>query len=62
LSEECATSANEPSQGRMGEDENELTVEISYRGVEKKFSGSAESVWLSLNRFFNEFLPSFEVA
>jgi predicted nucleic acid-binding Zn-ribbon protein len=49
-------------QSRQSENENELTVQIRYRDVEKTFSGTAESVRLSLNRFFNEFLPSFEVA
>jgi hypothetical protein len=62
LGKDCAASASEPPQSRRGEDKDELTVEVRYRGVEKKFSGNVESVWLSLNRFFNEFLPSFEVA
>jgi len=62
LSEECADSANERSQSHRGEDEDELTVQVRYKGVEKKFSGGVESVWLCLNRFFDEFLPSFEVA
>lgn len=62
MGEECAASGREPSQNRRDEDEDELTVEVKYKGVEKKFSGGAESVWLSLNRFFNQFLPSFDVA
>jgi hypothetical protein len=37
-------------------------VQVRYKGVEETFSGSVESVWLSLDRFFNQFLPSFEVA
>jgi len=51
-----------PPQSRQSENEDELTVQVRYKDVEKTFSGSAETVWLSLNRFFNEFLPSFEVA
>jgi len=39
-----------------------LTVQIRFRDVEKTFSGSPEDVWLSVNRFFGEFVPSFEVA
>jgi DNA-binding MarR family transcriptional regulator len=61
LEEEHAASGRGPPQSR-GEDKDELTVEIRYKGVEKKFSGNAESIWLSLSRFFNQFLPSFEVA
>jgi len=39
-----------------------VTVHVKYGDVEKTFTGSVEDVWLSLNRFFGEFLPSFEVA
>ena len=37
-------------------------MHVRYRDVEKTFSGSLEDVWLSVNRFFCEFLPSFDVA
>jgi hypothetical protein len=39
-----------------------VTVHVKYGDVEQTFTGSVEDVWLSLNRFFGEFLPSFEVA
>jgi len=39
-----------------------VTVHVRFGDVEQTFSGSVEDVWLSLNRFFGEFLPSFEVA
>jgi hypothetical protein len=39
-----------------------VTVHVKYGDVEKTFTGSVEDVWLSLDRFFGEFLPSFEVA
>jgi hypothetical protein len=41
---------------------DEVTVHVKYCDVEKTFSGNAEEVWLSLNKFFAEFLPSFDVA
>jgi len=37
-------------------------VNVKYGDVEKTFSGSLEDVWLSLSRFFGEFVPSFGVA
>ena len=37
-------------------------MQIKYGDVEQTFTGSVEDVWLSLNRFFGEFIPSFEVA
>jgi len=46
----------------MGEGTGRVTVHVRFGDVEQTFSGSVEDVWLSLNRFFGEFLPSFEVA
>ncbi|MEM3459090.1 MAG: hypothetical protein QXN36_00670 [Candidatus Bathyarchaeia archaeon] len=40
----------------------DVTVHVRYGDVEKTFSGSVEDVWLSLSKFFGEFLPSFDVA
>ena len=37
-------------------------VHVRFGDVEQTFTGSVEDVWLSLNRFFGEFLPSFKVA
>lgn len=41
---------------------NNITIQIKHRDVEKTFSGSLEETWLLVNKFFNEFLPSFEIA
>jgi len=40
----------------------EVVVVVRFGGVEKTFTGSVEDVWLSLNKFFGEFIPSFSVA
>jgi len=40
----------------------QVSVHVRFGDVEQTFTGSVEDVWLSLNRFFGEFLPSFEVA
>jgi hypothetical protein len=45
----------------MGE-EKRVMVRVRFGDVEETFSGSVEDVWFSLNRFFGEFIPSFEVA
>jgi hypothetical protein len=37
-------------------------VHIRYRDIEKELSGSPEEVWLLLNKFFDELLPTFETA
>jgi hypothetical protein len=41
---------------------DKIVVQVKFGDVEETFSGSLEDVWLSLNRFFGEFLPSFAVA
>jgi hypothetical protein len=38
-----------------------VTVNIKYKDVEKTFSATPEETWLLLNKFFNQFLPSFEI-
>ncbi len=59
--EEHATAVGRKAEKHV-ENEKDLTVSVSFKGVEKTFSGSVESVWLGLNRFFSDFLPSFETA
>jgi len=39
-----------------------VTVRVKYGGVEQTFTGNVEDVWVSVNRFFGELVPSFEVA
>ena len=46
----------------MTEQANLVTVHIKYKDVEETFSGNLEQVWLHLNKFFAEMLPSFETA
>ncbi|MGQ9624404.1 MAG: hypothetical protein ACUVUF_05990 [Candidatus Bathycorpusculaceae bacterium] len=46
----------------MSGEMDKIIVHVKFRDVEKTFSGSLEEVWLSLNKFFSEFVPSFEVA
>ncbi len=41
---------------------DKVTVQVKYKDVEETFSGTPEEVWLLVNRFFKEFLPSFEIA
>ena len=46
----------------MTERQDSVTVRIKYKDVEKEFFGTIEEAWLLLSKFFNEFLPSFEIA
>lgn len=41
---------------------DKMRVQISFRGSEESFEGTAEEMWLLLGKFFNQLLPSFEVA
>ena len=42
--------------------EDKVTVQVKYKDVEETFSGSVNDVWVSINRFFSEFIPTFEVS
>jgi len=46
----------------LTEKKEKVAVQIKYKDVEKTFSGTMEEAWLLLNKFFSEFLPSFEIA
>ena len=46
----------------MTEKPSQVTVQVKYKNVEKTFQGTVEETWLLLNKFFSEFIPSFEVA
>lgn len=35
---------------------------MKYGELEKTFVGNLEDVWLSINKFFSDFLPSFEIS
>jgi len=39
-----------------------ITVHIKYGDVEQTFTGNVSDVWVSVNRFFSEMIPAFEVA
>jgi hypothetical protein len=47
----------------MGEAESgRITVVVKYGGVEQTFTGSVNDVWVSVNKFFGELVPTFDVA
>jgi hypothetical protein len=42
--------------------EEKVTVQVKYGDVEETFSGRVDDVWVSVTRFFSEFIPTFEVS
>ncbi|MGQ9460719.1 MAG: hypothetical protein ACUVRA_05765 [Candidatus Bathyarchaeaceae archaeon] len=42
--------------------EDTIIVHIEYRGMEQTFTGNVNDVWVSVNRFFSEMIPAFEIA
>jgi hypothetical protein len=55
-----------PSQAQrkngLNTDTDNLTVHITYKDVEQTFSGKSEDVWTSIDKFFSQLLPTFEIA
>ena len=45
----------------MSESE-QIMVHVKYGGVEKTFTGSVNDVWVSVNKFFSETVPAFDIA
>ncbi len=43
-------------------EENEVTVHVRYKDIEETFSGCADDVWVGINRFFSESIPTFEMS
>ena len=39
-----------------------VTVNVKYGQVEQTFSGNADAVWVSVNKFFSEVVPAFTIA
>jgi len=37
-------------------------VHIKYKDMEQTFTGNANDVWVSVNRFFSETVPAFDIA
>ena len=46
----------------MTEPERKVTVNVKYDGVEQTFSGDVNDVWVNVNKFFGEMIPTFELA
>lgn len=46
----------------MTRGEYKITVQVKYRDVEETFSGRVNDVWVGVNRFFSEFIPTFEIS
>jgi len=46
----------------LTESERTVTVNVKYGGMEQTFTGDANDVWVSVNRFFGEMIPTFDIA
>lgn len=42
--------------------EQAVTVHVKYGEMEQTFSGSVNDVWVSVNKFFGELVPAFDIA
>ena len=46
----------------MSEAEDTVTVHVKYGQIEQTFTGKADAVWVSVNRFFSDLIPEFTIA
>jgi hypothetical protein len=42
--------------------EDKITIQVTYKDIEKTLSGRVNDVWISINKFFTEFIPTFEIS
>ena len=53
-------SADEAQRRSSVTEEEKVTVHIKYQDFEQTFTGDANQVWISVNRFFNEMVPALD--
>jgi hypothetical protein len=46
----------------MSQAEDIVTVHVKFGQIEQTFTGKADVVWVSVNRFFSEVIPAFTIA
>ena len=46
----------------MSEKPEKIQVQIKYKEIEQQFSAEPKEAWLLINKFFKDFIPSFEIA
>ncbi len=46
----------------LTESERKVTVNIKYGGIEQTLTGDVNDVWINVNRFFGETIPTFDLA
>ncbi len=43
-------------------DARQIRVHVKYGGIEQTFAGNVNDVWVSVNKFFSELIPAFDIA
>jgi biotin operon repressor len=46
----------------LGEAERVIAVHVKYGEIEQTFTGNVNDVWVSVNKFFSEMIPAFDIA
>jgi len=46
----------------LSEKPEKIQVQIKYKEIEQQFSADPKEAWLLINKFFKDFIPSFEIA
>ncbi|MGZ4850403.1 MAG: hypothetical protein ACXV2C_03375 [Candidatus Bathyarchaeia archaeon] len=46
----------------MSEKPQRIQIQMKYKEVEQEFSGEPQEAWFLIDKFFKDFIPSFEIA
>jgi len=49
-------------QDDLTQNPEKMQIQIKYKDIEQQFSAEPQEAWLLINRFFQELIPSFEIA
>jgi hypothetical protein len=58
----ASTPTDKATKDELNQERSLLTIKIKHRGLEETISGTPEQVYLFLKKFFEDLLPSFEIA
>jgi hypothetical protein len=58
----AATPTDKVDKDELSQERSLLTIQIKHKGLEETVSGTPEQVYLFVKKFFEDLLPSFEIA
>lgn len=62
MKDKSVTPTNQSRQEQLTLREDQITIQVKYKDIEKTFSGPVNKVWTAINKFFSQLIPTFEIS